>query len=180
MTQHGVVVSINSDNAEEARHLNLEAAKTMKWGGMTETQALSMVTINPAIQLGIEKRVGSIEAGKDADLVIYNHHPLSVYAVPQKVLIDGQIYFDREKDIAARAEREKERKALMEKEKAAEKKPEEKKPEEKKPAEAKKPGEAKPDGAKPAEPKKEEPKPEEKKPEQPKPPLAIAGDEGRE
>jgi adenine deaminase len=175
MTQHGVIVSINSDSAEEARHLNLEAAKTMKYGGMTETQALSMVTINPAIQLGIDKRVGSIEAGKDADLVIYNHHPLSVYAVPQKVFIDGQVYFDREKDIAARADREKERKALIEKEKAAEKKPEEKKP-----AEAKKPGEAKPDAAKPPEPKKEESKPEEKKPEQPKPPVAVARDAGRE
>ena len=168
MTEHGVIVSINSDSSEEARHLNLEAAKTMKYGGMNETQALSMVTINPAIQLGIDKRVGSIEVGKDADLVIYNHHPLSVYAVPQKVFIDGQIYFDRDKDIAARADLEKERKALIEKEKAAEKKPEEKKPEDKK-TEEKKPG---PD-------KKEEPKKEEKKPEQPKPPV-VAQDGGRE
>jgi imidazolonepropionase-like amidohydrolase len=185
MTQHGVIVSINSDSAEEARHLNLEAAKTMKYGGMTETQALSMVTINPAIQLGIDKRVGSIEAGKDADLVIYNHHPLSVYAVPQKVFIDGQLYFDREKDIAARAEHEKERKALIEKEKAAEKKPEENKPQEKKPAEPKKPGEAKAEQPKKEEPKKEElkkdePKKEEKKPEPPKPPVMIVRDRGRE
>jgi imidazolonepropionase-like amidohydrolase len=178
MTERGVIVSINSDNPEEARHLNLEAAKTMKWGGMNETQALSMVTINPAIQLGIDKWVGSIELGKDADLVMYNHHPLSVYAVPQKVFIDGQIYFDREKDIAARAEREKERKDLIEKEKAAEKQPEEKKPEEKKPAEAK-PGEAKPPESK-KEPKKEEPKKEEKKPEQPKPPIAGARQGGGE
>src|SRR5208282_5694553 len=72
MTRRGVIVSINSDDAEEARHLNQEAAKMMKYGGLTEDEALRLVTINPAIQLGIEKRVGSIETGKDADLVIYN------------------------------------------------------------------------------------------------------------
>jgi imidazolonepropionase-like amidohydrolase len=116
MTKYGVVVSINSDSAEEARHLNQEAAKTMRFGGLSETEALKLVTLNPAIQLGIDKRVGSIEPGKDADLVIWNKHPLSVYAVAQKSLIDGIVYFDREKDIAQRAEIEKERKALMEKE----------------------------------------------------------------
>ena len=83
-----------------------------------------MVTINPAMQLGIDKRVGSIDVGKDADLVIYNHDPLSAYAVVQKTLIDGRVYFDRARDIAERADREKEKKALIEKEKkAAEKKP---------------------------------------------------------
>ena len=92
-----------------------------------------MVTLNPAIQLGIDKRVGTIDVGKDADLAIYNHDPLSAYAVVQKTLIDGRVYFDREKDIANRAEIEKEKKALTEKLKKAEKKPEEKKPEEKKP-----------------------------------------------
>ena len=128
MTKRGVIVSINSDDAEEARHLNQEAAKSMKYGGLTENEAIRLVTINPAIQLGVDKRVGSIETGKDADLVIYNHPPLSVYAVPQKVLIDGHVYFDREKDLAMRAENEKERQALIEKEKKAaeaEKKPEE-------------------------------------------------------
>ena len=160
MTQHGVIVSINSDSAEEARHLNLEAAKTMKWGGMDETQALSMVTINPAIQLGIDKRVGSIDVGKDADLVIYNHDPLSAYAVVQKTLIDGRVYFDRQADLAGRADREKEKKTLIEKEKkAAEKKPDAAAEAGKKPA-------AKPDAAKPEEKKPEEKKPEEK----PKPP----------
>ena len=115
------------------RHLNTEAAKTMKYGGMTETEALSMVTINPAKQLGIDNRVGSIEVGKDADLVIYNHDPLSAYAVVQKTLIDGRVYFDRARDIAERADREKEKKALIEKEKkAAEKKTEDKKSEDKK------------------------------------------------
>lgn len=119
MTRKGVVVSINSDSAEEARHLNQEAAKTMKFGGLNETEALKLVTLNPAIQLGIANRVGSIEVGKDADLVIFDKHPLSVFTVPQKVLIDGIVYFDRQKDIAMRAEIEKEKKALIEKEKKA-------------------------------------------------------------
>jgi imidazolonepropionase-like amidohydrolase len=150
MTKRGVVVSINSDDAEEATHLNQEAAKSMKYGGLTHDEALKLVTINPAIQLGIDKRVGSIEVGKDADLVIYNHDPLSAYAVVQKTLIDGRVYFDRQKDIAARADLEKEKKALIEKEKKAKK-------DDKKETE-KKPGERKPDAAKP-----EEKKPEEKK-----------------
>jgi cytosine/adenosine deaminase-related metal-dependent hydrolase len=119
MTKKGVVVSINSDSAEEARHLNQEAAKTMKFGGLNETEALKLVTLNPAIQLGIANRVGSIEVGKDADLVIFDKHPLSVFTVPQKVLIDGIVYFDRQKDIAMRAEIEKEKKELIEKEKKA-------------------------------------------------------------
>jgi imidazolonepropionase-like amidohydrolase len=133
MTKRGVIVSINSDDAEEATHLNQEAAKTMKYGGMSHEEALKMVTINPAIQLGIDKRVGSIDVGKDADLVIYNHDPLSAYAVVQKTLIDGRVYFDRERDVADRGNLEKEKKALLEKErKAAEKKADEKKAEDKK------------------------------------------------
>ena len=119
MTQKGVVVSINSDDAEEAQHLNQEAAKTMKYGGLTREQAIKLVTINPAMQLGIDKQVGSIEVGKDADFVIYNHDPLSVYAVPQKTIIDGKIYFDRDKDIAGRADLAKEKQALMDKERPA-------------------------------------------------------------
>jgi len=137
MTHRGVIVSINSDDAEEATHLNQEAAKSMKYGGLSHDEALKMVTLNPAIQLGIDKRVGTIDVGKDADLAIYNHDPLSAYAVVQKTLIDGRVYFDREKDIANRTEIEKEKKALTEKLKAAEKKPEEKKPEEKKSPEKK-------------------------------------------
>jgi imidazolonepropionase-like amidohydrolase len=121
MTERGIVVSVNSDSAEEARHLNQEAAKSMKWGGLPHDEALKLVTINPAIQLHIADRVGSIEPGKDADLAIYNKDPLSVYAVPQKVMIDGQVYFDRGQDIARRPGLEKEKKALLEKEsKAAE------------------------------------------------------------
>ena len=139
MTRRGVLVSINSDDAEEATHLNQEAAKTMKYGGLSHDEALKLVTLNPAIQLGIDKRVGSIDVGKDADLVIYNHDPLSAYAVVQKTLIDGRVYFDRQRDIAERDAREKEKKELMEKEKKAE----EKKSGEKKP-DGKKPGEEKP------------------------------------
>jgi imidazolonepropionase-like amidohydrolase len=139
MTRRGVVVSINSDDAEEATHLNQEAAKTIKYGGLTHDEALKLVTLNAAIQLGIDKRVGSIDVGKDADLVIYNHDPLSAYAVAQKTIVDGRVLFDRDKDIAERAALEKEKKDLLEKQKkAAEKKPEEKKPDEKKP-ETKKP-----------------------------------------
>jgi imidazolonepropionase-like amidohydrolase len=136
MTERGVVVSINSDDAEEARHLNQEAAKSMKYGGMSANDALKMITINPAIQLGIDEHVGSIEIGKDADLVIYNHNPLSVYAVAQKTLIDGQIYFDRQRDIDGRAALDKEKQDLLDKEKKAaeEKKEEEKKAGEKPPA----------------------------------------------
>ncbi len=115
LTEKGVRVAIKSDSTEEARHLNQEAAKCMKWGGLSEEQALVLVTLNPAIGLGIEDRAGSIEVGKDADLVIYNKHPWRVYAVPQKTIIDGVVYFDRETDIARREEIEKEKKALLDK-----------------------------------------------------------------
>jgi len=137
MTRRGVLVSINSDDAEEATHLNQEAAKSIKFGGLTREEALKLVTLNPAIQLGIDKRVGSIDVGKDADLAIYNRDPLSAYAVVQKTLIDGRVYFDRDHDLAERANLEKEKKELLDKQKkAAEKKPE---------TPAVKPGEKKPD-----------------------------------
>jgi imidazolonepropionase-like amidohydrolase len=143
MQERGVNVSVNSDDPDEARHLNQEAAKSMKYGGLSPNDALKLITLNPAIQLGIENRVGSIGVGKDADLAIYNHDPLSVFAVVQKTLIDGQVYFDRQKDLAERPELEKEKQALLEKEKKTaeeEKKAEEpgKNPE-KKPQEKKKP-----------------------------------------
>jgi len=167
MTRRGVVVSINSDDAEEATHLNQEAAKSMKFGGLSHDEALKMVTLNPAMQLGIDKRVGTIDAGKDADLAIYNRDPLSAYAVVQKTLIDGRVYFDRQRDIADRSGREKEKKALIDKlKKSAEKKPEEKKPDA-----------AVSIGQKPAEKKPEEKKQEEKKPEEkPKPPQSSRTD----
>jgi imidazolonepropionase-like amidohydrolase len=165
MTRRGVVVSVNSDDAEEATHLNQEAAKSMKFGGLSHEEALKLVTLNPAMQLGIDKRVGSIDVGKDADLVIYNHDPLSAYAVVQKTLIDGRVYFDRQRDIAQRSEHEKEKKALIDKEKkSAEKKPDATV------TIGPKPDEKKPDAKKPETKKPEEKKPEEK----PKPPAASS------
>ena len=95
MTRKGVLVSVNSDSAELARRLNTEAAKSMKWGGLTEDEALALVTINPAKQLRIDARVGSLEVGKDADVVVWNHHPLSSYAIADRVYIDGTLYYDR-------------------------------------------------------------------------------------
>jgi imidazolonepropionase-like amidohydrolase len=105
------------------RHLNQEAAKTIKYGGMTETEALAMITINPAKQLMIENRVGSIEKGKDADLVVYDKHPLSNFAKVERVYIDGQLYFDRDKDLADRPGKLAEKKTLIEKEKELLKRP---------------------------------------------------------
>jgi imidazolonepropionase-like amidohydrolase len=95
MTRKGVLVSINSDSAEHARRLNTEAAKTIKWGGLSDDEALAMVTINPAKQLRIDSRVGSLEPGKDADVVIWNRHPLSSFAIAERVYIDGTLYYDR-------------------------------------------------------------------------------------
>ncbi len=95
MVRKGVLVSINSDSAELARRLNTEAAKTIKWGGLSEDEAFATVTINPAKQLRIDSRVGSLEPGKDADVVVWNRHPLSSYAIVERVYIDGTVYYDR-------------------------------------------------------------------------------------
>ena len=103
MTRAGVVMSVNSDSDERARRLNVEAAKAMRYGNLSEEEALKLITINPAIQLGIQDRVGSIEVGKDADLAIWNAHPLSVYARVDTTFIDGDIFFDRQQDLARRA-----------------------------------------------------------------------------
>jgi imidazolonepropionase-like amidohydrolase len=119
MAKKGIVVSLNSDDAELMRHLNTEAGKAMKYGGMNETEALAMVTINPAKQLGIDKTVGSIEVGKDADLVLYDGFPMSDFAKVQKVWIDGTQYFDRDKEVAAQAAKDAEKQKLLDKEKAA-------------------------------------------------------------
>jgi len=119
MHKKGVLVSLNSDSGELMRHLNQEAAKTVRYGGLTDDEALALITINPAKQLAIDHRVGSIEPGKDADLVIYDKHPLSNYAKVQRVIIDGQIYFERDKDMSERAVKAERRKMLAEKQKAA-------------------------------------------------------------
>ena len=99
MTRKGVTVSINSDSAEHARRLNTEAAKSVRWGDMTDDQAMAMVTMNPARQLRIDQRVGSLEVGKDADVVIWSHHPLSTYAIVEKTYIDGIAYYDRVQEL---------------------------------------------------------------------------------
>ncbi|SHM71846.1 Imidazolonepropionase [Cyclobacterium lianum] len=100
LTKNGVITSINSDSAELIRHLYHEAAKTQRYGELTDEEALALITINPARQLGIDHLVGSIEVGKQADLVLFDGHPLSIYAVPQMTWIDGVKYFDRENDAA--------------------------------------------------------------------------------
>ena len=98
MAAHGVVVSLNSDSDELARRLYWEAAKVVKYGGVAETEALKMVTLNPAWQLGIDKRVGSLEVGKDADIAIYSAHPFDPATRVEMTLVDGVVYFDRAKD----------------------------------------------------------------------------------
>ncbi len=110
--KNGVVVSINSDSDERMRRLNLDAAKMMKYGGVPEEDSLKMITLNPAKQLGIDKRTGSIEQGKDADIVIWNAHPFSVYSRVDMTMIEGDVYFDRVTDLQKRAEIAKEREAL--------------------------------------------------------------------
>lgn len=98
LTRNGVTTSINSDDGELMRHLYHEAGKTQKYGALSDDEALSLITINPAKQLGIEARVGSIEVGKEADIAIFNAHPLSSYAIPMITVVDGIVRFDREKD----------------------------------------------------------------------------------
>ena len=115
MTERGVLVSINSDSGEEIRHLNQEAAKAMKWGGLDEEQALRLVTLNPAIQFGIDDRIGSIDVGKDADLAIWEGHPLSMFGKAVQTYVDGKLYFDIDMDRARQAAIEAEKEALMEK-----------------------------------------------------------------
>jgi imidazolonepropionase-like amidohydrolase len=108
----GVVVSINSDDDGRARRLNLDAAKVMKYGGVPEEEALKMITLNPAKQFRIDKRTGSIEVGKDADLAIWSGHPFSVYSHVEMTFIEGEMYFDIAKDKEMRAKMEAERKEL--------------------------------------------------------------------
>jgi imidazolonepropionase-like amidohydrolase len=120
----GVLVSLNSDDAggaELMRRLNTEAAKVMKYGGLSEDEALAMITINPAKQMQIDKWVGSIEVGKDADIVIFDQNPLSMYAKVEKVFIEGKQYFDRDSDITERPKVEARKNGLAQKEKEAEK-----------------------------------------------------------
>ena len=115
MQRVGVNVAINSDDAEMARRLNQEAAKSIKYAGMNEEDALKMVTLNPAIMLHVNDKVGSIKVGKDADLVLWTDNPLSIYAKAQTTIIDGIIYFDRDRDSELRERIKKERNRLVQK-----------------------------------------------------------------
>ena len=102
MHEVGVVTAINSDDAEMARRLNQEAAKSIKYTGMSEEEALKMVTLNPAKLLHVDNRMGSIKVGKDADLVLWSAEPLSIYAKAEKTIVDGIVEFDREYDLQLR------------------------------------------------------------------------------
>jgi imidazolonepropionase-like amidohydrolase len=107
--RHGVLQTINSDSDERVRRLNIDAAKLMRYGGLTEDEALRTITYNGAAQLGVESRVGSIEVGKDADVAIWSNHPLSVYANCETTFVDGEVFFDRQQDLAKRAQLEQQR-----------------------------------------------------------------------
>ena len=118
MTRNGVLTSVNSDSDELARHLNHDAAKAMKYGGLTEEEALRTCTINPARQLRLDHRIGSIEVGKDADLVIWTAHPLSSYARVDTTFIEGAVYFDRQQDLERREALRREKEERLKKEDA--------------------------------------------------------------
>lgn len=121
MTMAGVTTAINSDDAEMARRLNQEAAKSVKYGGMAEEEAWKMVTLNPAKLLHLDDRMGSIKAGKDADLVLWTDHPLSIYAKAEKTMVDGRIYFDLEEEARKQEQIAQERNRLIQKLQAAKK-----------------------------------------------------------
>jgi imidazolonepropionase-like amidohydrolase len=115
MHDQGVLVSYNSDSDELTRRLNTEATKAIKYGGLSEEEALRFVTLNPAKQLKVDDRVGSLEPGKDADFVLWSSNPLSTYSVCEQTWIDGRRFFDREEDRALRAEADHERAVLIQK-----------------------------------------------------------------
>jgi len=113
LTKVGVNTAINSDDAEMGRRLNQEAAKTIKYGGMSEEEALKMITINPAKMLHLDDRMGSIEVGKDADLVLWSDNPLSVYAKVEKTYIEGVLYYDEASQVAAQQAIQRERSRII-------------------------------------------------------------------
>ena len=98
LTKNGVITSINSDSPDLIRHLYHEAGKTQRYGGLSDNEALRLITLNPAMQLGIDERVGSLEVGKDGDIAVFKGHPLSIYAIPQMTFVDGVKRFDRNDD----------------------------------------------------------------------------------
>jgi imidazolonepropionase-like amidohydrolase len=113
MHEAGVTVAFNSDDAEMSRRLNQEAAKAVKYGGVSEEEAWKFVTLNPAKLLRIDDRTGSIKVGKDADLVLWNDNPLSVTASADLTMIDGIVFFSKERDLRFRESIKKERQQLV-------------------------------------------------------------------
>ena len=113
LTKVGVNTAINSDDAEMGRRLNQEAAKSIKYGGLSEVQALKLITLNPAKMLHIDDKVGSIKVSKTADLVLWTDNPLSIYAKVNTTIIDGQIYFDKDEDLKLREDIKKERARII-------------------------------------------------------------------
>jgi len=121
MWDRGVTVTYGSDSDEQARRLNTEAAKAVKYGGVPPAEALKFVTLNAAKQLRLESRMGSLEPGKDADFAIWSGSPLSPCSVCEQTWVDGRRYFDRAADLASRAALAREREALVARAKAAKK-----------------------------------------------------------
>ena len=115
MTKVGVNVAINSDDAEMSRRLNQEAAKTVKYGGLSEETALQLVTLNPAKMLHLDQHMGSIREGKDADVVLWNANPLSVYAKAERTFVDGRQMFSLEEDQQLRDQMQQERLRIIQK-----------------------------------------------------------------
>jgi imidazolonepropionase-like amidohydrolase len=113
LLSQGVLVCIHSDDQEMGRRLNQEAGKTVKYGGVSETEALKLVTLNPAKILHLGERMGSIKTGKDADLVLWTDNPLSIYARANKTMVDGTIYFDEEVDAKMKEEIDKDRNRII-------------------------------------------------------------------
>ena len=113
MDKEGLVVAVNSDDPEQARHLNQEAAKSIKYGGLSEEEAWKICTLNPARMLHVSDRVGSIKVGKDADVVLWSADPLSIYAKAEKTIVDGIVYFDIDKDAQMRKQIADERNRLI-------------------------------------------------------------------
>ena len=113
MHERGCVVSFNSDSSDHARRMNLEAAKAVKYGALSEAEALKFVTLNPAKQLGIDKHVGSLEVGKDADLAVWSTNPLDYRTVCKQTWIDGHLYHELKRTRERERERAKERTDLV-------------------------------------------------------------------
>jgi hypothetical protein len=113
LVSQGVLTCIHSDDPEMGRRLNQEAAKVMKYGGISETEALKLVTINPATILHLADRTGSIKVGKDADLVLWTDYPLSIYARANKTMVDGTFYFEEDQDAKMKEQIDSERNRII-------------------------------------------------------------------